>query len=73
MHARHIEDGTAAAELHALIGSWTPRRNQRAARNTQLRVLAELAELKRATLAPAMPRHTLGGITIKLWAPPRSS
>lgn len=67
-HARSDTDWTRTAELHALIGAWTPVHASRAVRNTRLRVLAELSELKRVTMPPAMPRHSpyaFAGITIR--------
>lgn len=68
-HARNITDWTATAQLHELIESWTPDRRQRAAATTRLRVLAELAELKAATMPTPLPRHSLAAMVIR-WRPP---
>jgi hypothetical protein len=64
-HARDIKDWADIVTLHNLINSWTPDAGQRAVRNTRLRVLDELDRLKRATMPPAIPRHSLGAISIR--------
>lgn len=71
-HERNIADWAEIVTLHNLIKSWTPDARQRAVRNTQLRVLEELDRLKRATMPPAMPRHSLSSITIKPRPKPQS-
>jgi hypothetical protein len=72
-HARNIADWAKTVTLHDLINSWTPDARERAVRNTQLRVLDELARLRQATMPPAMPRHSLGAITIRWRTTPQSS
>lgn len=70
-HARSDTDWTRTAELHALIGDWKPAHASRAVRNTRLRVLDELARLKKASELPAMPRHSPYAFAgIKIWRRP---